>query len=218
MLWVGSTGLSRYLPQALGLTARPSRPMPATSDGAVLIVAGSASRTTRRQLDACAAAGTIEIRLDTRPVVRGGPDREAELARVRSQLESAAASSPVLALTMTSSRADVTETKAIAATWGRTAEQASVLLVRVLGDLTENLLRGGTALKGLVVTGGHTAKTVASSLGGAAIEILDEVEPGIPLGRLTGRHDMLIVTKAGGFGSADSLAGSVERIRAHGRS
>jgi uncharacterized protein YgbK (DUF1537 family) len=119
---------------------------------------------------------------------------------------------------MTSSRTDVAETKAIAATWGRTAEQASVLLVRVLGDVTKSLLERGTALKGLVLTGGHTAKSIAAGLGGAAIEILDEVEPGIPLGRLTGRHEVLIVTKAGGFGSEASLARSVERIAAHGRS
>ena len=49
-----------------------------------------------------------------------------------------------------------------------------------------------------------------------AIEILDQVEPGIPLGRMTGRHEMLVVTKAGGFGSENSLAKSVERIRAYG--
>ncbi len=89
--------------------------------------------------------------------------------------------------------------------------------MHTLGQLTARLVRSETRVKGLVLTGGDTAKTVASDLGAEAIEIVDQVEPGIPLGRMTGRHDMLVVTKAGGFGSEYSLAKSVERIRTHGR-
>jgi uncharacterized protein YgbK (DUF1537 family) len=219
MLWVGSTGLSRYLPKAIGLRARPARPAFSVPGGPVLIVAGSASETTRRQLDACVSAGDlIEIRVGALPITRGGDEAEAEIARVRSLLDGAVGqASQTVALTLTSTRADIAETEAAAIAQGMTPEQASARLVGTLGRLTTDLVANGTPLKGLVLTGGDTAKTVASALGAEAIEILDQIEPGIPLGRITGRHDMLMVTKAGGFGSEASLAKSVERIRSYGR-
>jgi uncharacterized protein YgbK (DUF1537 family) len=219
MLWVGSTGLSRYVPAAVGLHARPERPALSVRDGSVLIVAGSASETTRRQLDACASAGDLnEIRMAALAIIRGGGEAEAEMARVRALLDGAVGqSSQTVALTLTATRADIAEVEAAAVMQGMTPEQASARLVSTLGRLTSGLVANGAPLKGLVLTGGDTSKTIASALGAEAIEILDEVEPGIPLGRITGRHDMLMVTKAGGFGSDGSLARSVERIRSYGQ-
>ena len=218
ILWVGSTGLSRYVPGAIGLRPRPSRPTCPVADGAVLIVAGSASETTRRQLDACALNGGLaEIQVNSLRIVRGGEGSEAEIDRARELLDGARADgAPIIALTLTSSRLEIAETKAAAADLGMTPDRVAALLVCTLGRLTAGVATAGTRLEGLVLTGGDTAKTIVSNLGAEAIEILDQVEPGIPLGRMTGRHEMLVVTKAGGFGSENSLAKSVERIRAYG--
>jgi uncharacterized protein YgbK (DUF1537 family) len=61
---------------------------------------------------------------------------------------------------------------------------------------------------GLVLTGGETAHAVLRTLDATAVRILGELEVGIPWGRLEGgtKPGLLVVTKAGGFGHADSLA------------
>jgi uncharacterized protein YgbK (DUF1537 family) len=218
VLWVGSTGLSRYLPKALSLRPRAAPAPVPVRDGPILIVAGSASETTRRQLDACASDGGLaEIRVKTLAVVRAGEEGEAETGRVRSALAAALADGArAVALSLTSSRADIAAAKAVAADLGLSPDQASARLVQALARLTVELVDGRTPLRGLVLTGGDTAKTVLTLLETEAIEILDEIEPGIPLGRISGPHGMLVVTKAGGFGSVPALAKSVERIRSYG--
>ena len=67
-------------------------------------------------------------------------------------------------------------------------------------------------IAGLVVVGGETASIIASNLQISAIQILREIEAGVPLGRIIGglADSLLIVTKAGGFGSERTL-GSIAK-------
>lgn len=62
----------------------------------------------------------------------------------------------------------------------------------------------------LVLTGGDTAVGVARRLGAEGIEVLGEVEPGVPFGRLVGEKSHPVVTKAGGFGHSDTLCDVVD--------
>jgi uncharacterized protein YgbK (DUF1537 family) len=55
----------------------------------------------------------------------------------------------------------------------------------------------------LVVTGGETARAIVAALDEPAVEVLDEPRPGIVRGRLG--NGALLVTKAGGFGTADTF-------------
>ena len=59
----------------------------------------------------------------------------------------------------------------------------------------------------VVLTGGATARAVCDRLGATAIRIEGEISPGIPIGLLEGGrwHGVTVVTKAGGFGGADTL-------------
>ena len=71
---------------------------------------------------------------------------------------------------------------------------------------------------GLVLTGGDTARAVLTALGARAIDLVDEVLPGMPVGlavggRLDGRP---VVTKAGGFGPPDALAVALRFLQAGG--
>lgn len=67
-------------------------------------------------------------------------------------------------------------------------------------------------IAGLVVVGGETAAAIASALQISAIQILHEIEAGVPLGRMIGGQadSLLIVTKAGGFGSEQTLGSIAE--------
>lgn len=55
----------------------------------------------------------------------------------------------------------------------------------------------------LVISGGATAQTVLQMLGVETLEVLGEIQPGLPIARGGG---LTVVTKSGGFGRPDSLS------------
>jgi uncharacterized protein YgbK (DUF1537 family) len=75
-----------------------------------------------------------------------------------------------------------------------------------LGSLAEKLLKRFN-FNALICTGGDTSLAVCERLGIDGIEPIDEICPGIPLGRfLGGRHDgLLVVTKSGRFGDRRAM-------------
>jgi hypothetical protein len=79
-------------------------------------------------------------------------------------------------------------------------------IARALGALAERLL-GDFRFSVIISTGGDTSQAICRHLGVTGIEPIDEICPGIPLGRISGGayHKQLIVTKSGRFGKNDSL-------------
>jgi uncharacterized protein YgbK (DUF1537 family) len=73
-----------------------------------------------------------------------------------------------------------------------------------------DLARAVEHAAGLVLTGGETARAVCDRVGVTAIELVTEIEPGVPLGRA---GDLGIVTKAGAFGGPATLSRAVDAIR-----
>lgn len=58
-------------------------------------------------------------------------------------------------------------------------------------------------IAGIMVTGGATALDLVEGTGAQGIEVIKEIEPGVPLGKIVGGavDGLPIITKAGGFGS-----------------
>ena len=67
----------------------------------------------------------------------------------------------------------------------------------------------------LIATGGDTMEAILDLLNVREFEILQELDPGFPLGRarLSDGRSLLLAMKAGGFGSDDALERAVARIR-----
>ena len=81
-----------------------------------------------------------------------------------------------------------------------------------LAETAESLL--DYTLSGLIITGGATALAITKKLGIENIRILDEVQPGVPVIKL---DHLTAVTKAGGFGQADTLIRATQYLkRRHG--
>ena len=57
----------------------------------------------------------------------------------------------------------------------------------------------------LVLTGGDTARAVLRTLGIAALRVVGEVEPGVPILLTEGPRALPVVTKAGDFGNRETL-------------
>ena len=83
-------------------------------------------------------------------------------------------------------------------------------LVSALASLLVPAARDASAL---AATGGETAAALLMRLGVNGIRLLDEIEPGIPLGLTLGEVSVPAVTKAGGFGNEGCLRRIIERLR-----
>jgi uncharacterized protein YgbK (DUF1537 family) len=111
-------------------------------------------------------------------------------------------------ITSTPSPEAIEQTKTKAQRMGLTTEELEQRVTGALAEVTEVLLRQKPS--GLILTGGATAITVTKKLRVKNIEILDEVEPGIPVLRL---DHILAVTKAGGFGQPDALIRATKYLK-----
>ena len=92
---------------------------------------------------------------------------------------------------------------------------AGEAICRSLASAVSDILRA-LPVSGLFLTGGEVAVWVVRALGAGGIELLKEVEPGIPLVRLLdGPHAGLpMVTKAGGFGVEETMANCIAELSA----
>ncbi len=200
---VGSTGLSQYLSDAWGIS-RGERPAGITDGpGPVILVAGSASPTTRRQVQRFLdSAGTFGVEIHSRSIITGHwlNEQTDRLAGVRDAIDRGCD----VALYLTSTPGDVEATQKLGEARGMGKLEVSNLIVTTMAKFVVEIARQNR-VHGFLLTGGDTAKAVCHELGATGMKLLSEVEPGIPAGRLVGPRDVLVVTKAGAFGSDDVL-------------
>ena len=189
IVWVGSGGLARALaaeqvrdtaaPEAGRLSAALS-----AAGRPVLIVVGSATTTARQQAQCLADAGATRIAVPLSALREAGPDgRDSEILAVLCDRLAEGTDVVVTIEAGTDSSGDPRIVDALAA-W----------------------LRPVAALVGgVVVTGGETAVHLFDAWGITGLEVIGEIEPGVPRALSLGRVEMPVVTKAGGFGDAAPL-------------
>jgi uncharacterized protein YgbK (DUF1537 family) len=102
----------------------------------------------------------------------------------------------------------IEQTRAEAKRLNMTPQELETRITTALAEVTESLLT--QSLSGIVITGGATALAVTKKLGTRNIEILDEVQPGVPVLRL---DQLPAVTKAGGFGQPDTLIQATQYLK-----
>jgi 4-hydroxythreonine-4-phosphate dehydrogenase len=192
-LWVGSAGLAAAI-AALTRPAQLARAQLPARSGVVLIVVGSLAENARAQARALASSGDVTPVVVKPTTLLAGRPAPPWQAAVKSLSEALAGGRPVLLESDQTESLDPVRGAAIASG---------------LADLVE---RVAPRIGALVVTGGETACAVLSRLGVSGIRLIDEVEPGVPLGVTLGAHPFPVVTKAGAFGDARTLERCVERL------
>ncbi|CAB3789468.1 four-carbon acid sugar kinase family protein [Pararobbsia alpina] len=215
LFWVGSAGLARemaLLPDLFGASANghaashvsPASPAPSAlqQSGPILVLVGTLSAVSDAQ---CAmlrdAAGIAEL-VVAPAVLRAGPEHmqwPALQARIGAHLASQAD------LLLRIGRDDLFDP----------AQGAH--LSTALGHL---IAPHFGKIGGLIATGGETARAALHATGIDSLELVAEVEPGVAIGRpLDARtreghaHRPCIVTKAGAFGTAQSLHAAWRHLR-----
>jgi len=186
-------GMGVWSPQAA--PPQPAVPQDQHSGMGVLVVAGSRNPQTLRQIEALAADGVPIVC----PAVAWFEDttmgRDAVAAELAAALKGGAAVLTTSGLPL--------------------LPVPGMPLVSRLAEVVAALL-GMQDLAGLVLTGGDAAIAVGRTLGATAMRLRGEVERGVPWGYLVGGGcgGLPVVTKAGGFGDADTLVSAVRFLGA----
>ncbi len=199
----GSGGLAEELPAALGIGGRRrAKPAALNAGKPVAVVAGTVNRVTINQVR-YAQRALEAILVEVLPAALRR-DPAGQQARLASACERARQEQRDLIIASVPLSAEV----------GATMTARDSAVAAALGPLVAATLRPGD-WSGILMTGGDTAVSVCAALGVGALEIEGEIEAGIPYGRLLEGPlaGLRVVTKAGGFGSAEAIAKAITFIR-----
>jgi uncharacterized protein YgbK (DUF1537 family) len=184
--WVGSAGLAAHLPRAAGIEGHAESPGLVVA-GPILTVVGSLSALSREQ------ARTLETQADIASIV-AAPQvlRTGEAHPMWQPLRESAAAAlgagrDLMIRTGREEHNDLAHGRAICESMAR---------------LLAPLMAGVGAL---VATGGETARALLSASGVHGLQVLREIESGVPLSVTLGPRPIPVVTKAGAFGSPAAL-------------
>jgi 4-hydroxythreonine-4-phosphate dehydrogenase len=198
---MGSGGLARALPRHLPLSATTpsfSGSSSLLNDAVrrpVLLVVGSRTSTARDQVRALVDSGAVHVIAEARDLATGsnGPIARSLLDAVLAHL------------------GDARDVVVSIGAGTETTIRDDARLAQVLGEW---LRPAALSIGGLVLTGGDTALGVLRAWGVTSLDLVDEVEPGVPLATTRGALSLPVVTKAGGFGGPTTLSMARDRLKA----
>jgi 4-hydroxythreonine-4-phosphate dehydrogenase len=180
VVWAGAAGLARQVVKAAGL-AKPKAAFTApTFDGSAVFVVGSRSGVSTRQAVALAAFDDV-VSLETDPT---STLQDLQISGIAARLGAAL---------------DAGQDAII---WQpEKPRQAEAAEARACVGLAELLAAAKTRIGALFATGGDTAHCLLRALDVDALELVREIEPGVPLSIAMGPHRFPVITKAGAFGT-----------------
>ncbi|NWB89390.1 four-carbon acid sugar kinase family protein [Pseudomonas gingeri] len=186
LFWVGSAGLARHLPQALGFPP-VSAQLNAPINGPVLTVVGSMSRHSQVQANYL-AEHSDQLHLRLAPATLCAGPEMAEWQSIAATIETAQQQGRHVLVSLQQEQRDPGQ-----------AAQLSTALAQLLQPA---LLRSGA----LIATGGETARAMLGAAGIQRLDLQGDLAPGVVFSRARWRgRELAVVTKAGGFGQPSSL-------------
>jgi 4-hydroxythreonine-4-phosphate dehydrogenase len=200
-IWAGSAGLARFLPRAAGLAGDPIPfRMQAAAAHPALYVVGSGSPSSREQAEKLAAeSDTMAIRV--RPSILLAGSDYAAWREHESQLGAALKDGKdVVVLLEAGDELD---------------RGIGIQLTAALGELVRPF---SESVGALVATGGETARAIFDAWGIRRLQVMGEVETGLPFSITSGWHrELPVLTKAGAFGDAQTFLRCREFLNGLGR-
>ncbi|HEY6125752.1 MAG TPA: four-carbon acid sugar kinase family protein [Steroidobacteraceae bacterium] len=195
--FIGSAGLAHAIAQCVARDSarRLTSPIRQGESRGALVVVGSQASASRAALAPLLALENVEG-VTLRPAMLMGDLQSAAHAEIAQAIGVALSRGTDVVVDIGQDVADP----------DRGNSQFVMALARVLAPAARQA-------SALVVTGGETAAAVLTRIGVAGIRLVDEIEPGIPLGLTLGEVSVPAVTKAGGFGNEECLKRIVSRLR-----
>lgn len=218
VVWAGSAGLAKCLP--LGIpqqipisekSAKPQQPLP------VLVAVGSITTRSRIQLQVLLASqDTVGVKLRPELLVVDLDAREREIRRACELGITALRSGKHVVVHVPMDDSEVARAIAAGQSHGKEIVGVSDSIVGAIGEIVSHLLHAGN-WAGVLMAGGDTATLICTQLGSESFELINEVEPGVPIGLLHGGLELHAVTKAGSFGTDEVLLKSVMLLKERSR-
>jgi uncharacterized protein YgbK (DUF1537 family) len=203
-LVTGGSGIAMGLPGNFGIRPPTGERLQFTgSNGPGFILAGSCSSATRRQI-AAYSNGHRSMRLDAADAL----DPDVAIARCLDFLVSHKDAGPLIYST-----AEPSEVTAAQSRYGR--ERLAILFETIFAELAAKAVAAG--FRRLVVAGGETSGAVASAFGAAALEVVPEIDTGVPVLILDGEPRLVFALKSGNFGSDDFFERALDMLKVGGR-
>ena len=203
-LMVGSAGLADQLSRILERRENTRHRVKAYNkrdEGAIIIVSGSLSTITWKQLDVVRETGKGDIiSVDIGEIIEAADGDSSQEDEIISKIMSSMNTIGVAGVQSSG-------TYHIAPEY---VHEDSLIqnIVDCLGELAAKVIeRYPQPIRGLILTGGDTALAVFKHLGISCVQLVDEILPGIPYGQIKdGKFaGLTVVTKAGAFGNESAL-------------
>ncbi|MGG3562383.1 four-carbon acid sugar kinase family protein [Neobacillus rhizosphaerae] len=206
VLWVGSAGLAEFLvPKNNGEHKRPVGREVVNNKQPVLIVSGSRSSVAKRQVETLQELSSVNIVSLIPDNLLEKEERELEIVKCQEEL----------IVHLKNKQDVVVNVEKVQRTSLSKHPNLPYVIVEALGKIVKKAV-SQFQLQGIILTGGDTAKSISRELGVTGIELIDEVERGLPLSRMIGGPRLLTVTKAGAFGSEMSLYNALQQLKGEG--
>ena len=208
--WAGSAGMINHL--YTDLARGDNQNALSQTIGKVLVISGSLSGKTQEQLQLLKTrAGTKMIEIDPLELLIDPAHAGRKVATLTSATEW---DSAVIYVGGSQENRDKVGEWAKANNWS--VNQTGKGISHGLGHLAESALQLAE-FDALIMTGGDTAKDICQVLDIYDMELRFEVEAGVPLGMVKwNNRELVAITKAGGFGNANSLSNAIDYLKGAG--
>ncbi|MGH9674838.1 MAG: 3-oxo-tetronate kinase [Bryobacteraceae bacterium] len=215
-LITGGSGIARALPavwRERGWHRPVSRPEEKVLGGnrRVLLLAGSCSAATLKQIEVYRASGAPFVAVDIEALMH---DAAAERGRLTDEAARALKHGGRCLIYSSTPAGAREETLRRIASNGRPAGQVPAAIEELMGRLASDLV-GAAGVRRIVAAGGETSGAILDAIGVKAVEILDELDPGVPALRSLDDPPFGLALKSGNFGAPDCLlkaAGYLEKL------
>lgn len=205
-LAVGSAGLAGKLPIAWKVIAQEYLHL---RQGTMLI-AGTLNHVTAEQIiSALDYPNTELIVIQTESIYEGRSAEELQQVVAQISKVLAAGKIPLVATDMLLKNRNDTNALSLSAQ----VQKYGQAVISMLGQLAKEIVEKH-GLRNLIISGGGTVSSICHTLGITVIELEREILPGIPVGKAAGNccEGVHLITKAGGFGTRNSLRKVLEML------
>ncbi|MDM5338594.1 four-carbon acid sugar kinase family protein [Fictibacillus enclensis] len=210
-LWVGSAGIAYHLFD-IEQCDEPSDKTPSGERLPVLVVAGSVNPIIDRQIGVLKEKNTVEEIVISPEEFFYEDRRKREMDRII-EAGQALLGNGDLVITTNRERKTINRVKEIQRQLGLSNLDVGHTISQSMGIIAGRLIES-KKISGAVLTGGEIAGATCKVLNGQGIRVIGEVEAGIPYGELIGGvfDGMLLVTKAGAFGTEQALSKALQTL------
>ena len=177
-----------------------------------MVVAGSCSIMTQKQNEYAVKHGFFPLKLDVEQMLDTGSLEKKESQRIIDDAIRALNKNKNVLLYSTVSDEIMNDLHKKAEEQGFSSQELGVKISETLAEMSQSILQNAFVNK-LIIAGGETAGYLCRALKLAALEVGNQIDPGVPFCFSMGKYKLALALKSGNFGSEDFYIKAVETLQ-----